>query len=501
METIAIIGGGAAGLAAAVAAARGLREACEGAHEARDACEDGRGDVEVVVFEADERVGRSILATGNGRCNFSNAQVEAGLYRNAAFVAAAFEALEARCGGQRRAAAFEDAGEGACEGAGGRTSCRAELTARGYGGKAASGSAGKAALEGAGMAAPDCANGAASPCPEDPVHAFFADLGLMWREEGEGRLYPLANKASSVLDVLRAALARAGVVLTCEHRATRIDAPERPGGRYHVRFADGSVAHARSVIVATGGRTARDLLPGGLPFAEPRAVLGPLRTDTAVVKPLNNLRVRCAATLVAPDGLPKASETGEVLFRDYGVSGIAAFNLSRFAEPGDTLLLDLLPQLDGPACESELRARYGRLGAPTGEELLVGMLLPAVARAALKQAGLRPEAPFDPDDASGLARALKAFPLEVRGVGDARQCQVTRGGFAVEAFDPATMEARACPGLHVVGEALDVDAPCGGYNLHWAWASGLLAGAAAAKRPAAGTAAAGHAASAKGTRR
>ena len=184
METIAIIGGGAAGLAAAVAAARGLREACEGAHEARDACEDGRGDVEVVVFEADERVGRSILATGNGRCNFSNAQVEAGLYRNAAFVAAAFEALEARCGGQRRAAAFEDAGEGACEGAGGRTSCRAELTARGYGGKAASGSAGKAALEGAGMAAPDCANGAASPCPEDPVHAFFADLGLMWREEG-----------------------------------------------------------------------------------------------------------------------------------------------------------------------------------------------------------------------------------------------------------------------------------------------------------------------------
>ena len=83
-----------------MAAARGLREACEGAHEARDACEDGRGDVEVVVFEADERVGRSILATGNGRCNFSNAQVEAGLYRNAAFVAAAFEALEARCGGR-----------------------------------------------------------------------------------------------------------------------------------------------------------------------------------------------------------------------------------------------------------------------------------------------------------------------------------------------------------------------------------------------------------------
>ena len=92
-------------------------------------------------------------------------------------------------------------------------------------------------------------------------------------------------------------------------------------------------------------------------------------------------------TLVGPDGAPKAAETGEVLFRDYGVSGIAVFNLSRFAEPGDLLLLDLLPQLEGRACESELRARYGRLGAPTGEELLAGVLLPAVARAALQAGG------------------------------------------------------------------------------------------------------------------
>ena len=81
-----------------------------------------------------------------------------------------------------------------------------------------------------------------------------------------------------------------------------------------------------------------------------------------------------------------------------------------------------------------------------------------------------------------LAAALKAFPLEVRGIGDERQCQVRRGGADVAAFDPRTLEARAVPGLHVVGEALDVDAPCGGYNLHWAWASGILAGRAAAAR-------------------
>ena len=419
METIAIIGGGAAGLAAAVAAARAVRE--EG---------DGRR-TEVVVFEADERVGRSILATGNGRCNFSNAQVDAGMYRNAEFVGKVLEALAADSA--REAA---DVGED-------------------------------------GFAA-------ALGCAADPVHAFFADLGLVWREEGEGRLYPLAKKASSVLDVLRAALAREGVRVECEHRATRIDAPERAGDRWHVRFADGAIAHARAVIVTTGGRTARDLVPGALPFEAQRPVLGPLRTDTDLVKPLNNIRVRCTAALADPDGAPRAAEAGEVLFRDYGVSGIAVFNLSRFARPGDALLLDLLPQFDARACEQNLRNRRARLGAPTGEGLLVGMFVSQVARAVLKQAGLRPDAPFADGDAPALARTLKGFALAVRGVGDARQCQVTRGGFAVAAFDARTLEARELPGLFAAGEALDVDAPCGGYNLHWAWASGIVAGRAAA---------------------
>ena len=508
METIAIIGGGAAGLAAAVAAARATG-AAQGVAPARAAgamqdvvparatrgektsedrmpgvsaapAREAHGGIEVVVFEADERVGRSILATGNGRCNFSNAHVEAGCYRNAAFVAAAFGALEACCVRQGHAAASDDTGVSATlEGVG----------MAGFSGGADEGACGGlagCASGGVGAAVSVGADEIASSGAGDPVHAFFAELGLMWREEGEGRLYPLANKASSVLDVLRAALARWGVRTACERRATRIDAPERPDGRYHVRFADGSVAHARSVIVATGGRTARDLLPGGLPFVGQRSVLGPLRTDPTLTKPLNNIRVRCASTLVGPDGAPKAAETGEVLFRDYGVSGIAVFNLSRFAEPGDRLLVDLLPQMPEEDCAGFLHARRRRLSADgrplSREAFLRGMLLPAVARAVLEEAGLAPGAPLAKCDVPALAAALKTFPLEVRGIGDERQCQVRRGGADVAAFDPRTLEARAVPGLHVVGEALDVDAPCGGYNLHWAWASGILAGRAAATR-------------------
>lgn len=403
MGRLAIIGGGAAGLAAAVTAARELRMLGV------------PGDV--AVYEADERVGRSILATGNGRCNFSNARIDAGAYRNAAFVGSALGALTAG---------------------------------------------------------------------SDPVHAFFADLGLVWREEGEGRLYPLANKATSVLDVLRAAAADFGVREACGRRAVWIDVPDRPGGRFHIRFADGTVGHADAVVLATGGRTARELLPEGIGFAAARPVLGPLRTATDVVRHLNNLRVRCAVTLAGPDGAPKAREAGELLFRDYGVSGIAVFNLSRFAEPGDRLLVDLLPQMPEGDCAGFLHARRRRLSADgrplSREAFLRGMLLPAVARAVLEEAGLAPGAPFAKRDVPTLAAALKAFPLEVCGMGDERQCQVRRGGADVAAFDPRTLEARVVPGLHVVGEALDVDAPCGGYNLHWAWASGILAGRAAATR-------------------
>lgn len=427
-KTLAIIGGGAAGLAAAVAAARELRAIGAGEGAA------------IEVVEADERVGRSILATGNGRCNFSNACIDAGAYRNAEFVGEALRALADAAAG----------GPGA---------------------------------------------GKQPPQVTDPVLAFFADLGLAWREEGEGRLYPLANKASVVLDVLRSAARDLGVAEVCGCAVEEIVVPERPGGRFHLRCAGGVVRHADAVIVAVGGAPAEGLLPPAFPRVPAQAVLGPLRTDTAVVRQLDNIRVRCAVSLVRPGGgggKPIAREEGELLFRSYGVSGIAVFNLSRFAEPGDELAVDFLPQVDVPGAEGLVRARRKRLAAQgrafSGEDVLRGLLLPPVARAVLKRAGLVPEAPLAKGDAPALARALKAFSLTVEGVGDARQCQVARGGLDVGAFDPATMEAHGLPGLFAVGEALDVDAPCGGYNLHWAWATGILAARTAAARLAEGAA-------------
>ena len=427
METIAIIGGGASGLMAAVEASLALRQAGTAAH--------------VALFEADpERIGRSILATGNGRCNISNACISAGVYRSHAFVEEALMRLQTAYAAERGAA---------------RTRT----------------------LE------------------ANPVLERFADMGLVTREESEGRLYPMANKATSVLDVLRFTAAELGVDVQTEKRALRVDAPA-PGGAgcFNIRFADKTIVHAAAVIVAVGGRAASGIqLPKPLVCSDMRPVLGPLRVDAhsaKLTRQLNNIRVRGTMHLER-SGQRIASERGELLFRDYGVSGVSVFNLSRFAQPGDDLIVDFLPDIPSQDMERFMMMRRKRMQKLLGSELtldrlLEGLLLPAVSSAALRQAGLRTGDRFAQEMVPQLCDMLKGMRLTVEGIGDERQCQVRRGGFPVERFSPATCEALDVPGLFVTGEALDVDAPCGGFNLHWAWSSGMLAGRAAADRVSSG---------------
>lgn len=437
MKKIAIIGGGAAGLAAAIAAGNELARL-----GAADECE-------IVLFEADpERVGRSILATGNGRCNFSNAHIDPACYRNADFVEAALRSLA-------RLSEVSEWGS---------------VQPVGAYGASAQGSAQSASAF------------------EAPVQRFFSDLGLMWREEGEGRMYPAANKASSVLDVLRAALDVSGARVEFGKALRAIEAPARGKGRFHLRFSDGSITHVEKVVLAVGGRGVSAVdTPSVIPCELTRPVLGPLATDSRITRQLNNIRVKCAVSLERSGSLV-AREEGELLFRDYGVSGVCVFNLSRLACEGDVLSIDFLPHM--PAAERDawlfarrkhLSVRLGENGQIAAEDVLRGAMLPQVAQVLCKCAGIDPARPLSKKDVLALSRVIGGLCLTVRGIGDAKQCQVSRGGLSVAAFDPQTMEAVCASGLFAAGEALDVDAPCGGYNLHWAWSSGLLAGVSAAR--------------------
>ncbi len=438
MKRIAVIGGGAAGLACAVAAA----SSC---------CALGR-EAQIVLFERDERVGRTILATGNGRCNFSNSHLELGEYRNAEFVARVLASLEAALRERSEFAWLSNAVD-------------------------------------------PKQDASASPCGEnkgdalrllDAVHRFFALLGLAWREERDGRQYPLANKASSVLDVLRFAIDRLGVQVRCDTAIAEIDPPRKPGAPYTLRTQEGVFERVDAVVVAVGGRACAKLRIADLPKPRLRPVLGPLATDVALIKELNNIRVRASVSLIRfVDGCRQeiAVEPGEIMFRKYGVSGIAAFNLSRYAQPGDLLSIDFLSEVCAGGAASFCAARAKRMlevdPQLTFDGFLRGLLLPQVAHVVLKYCGVEGSSLFERAQLGDLVTALSDFCLTVRGIGDESNCQVQRGGYPIERIDPATMAQVGLPGLYFAGETLDVDGPCGGYNLHWAWASGMLAGASA----------------------
>ena len=364
---IVIAGGGAAGLAAAVTAAR--------------------LGAQVTLLERADRVGKKILQTGNGRCNLSNTAVAPRAYN-----------------------------------------------------------------------APDFVKPALSHIGCEALRNFFASLGLLTYADAEGRIYPVSDAASSVLDVLRLSCEEYGVRILCGFEAARL----LPNGT--VCAADGRTVHGDAVIVTTGGGTALLQSVGHrlTPFSP---VLCPLATDTAPIRGLSGLRAKCAVTL-RRGGQALVTQRGELLFRDYGVSGIVIFDLSRHAQPGDLLSLDFLPDIPLGKLEELLAERTAAHPARLGEALLTGMFHSRVNAALCRAAGGRVER---------LARTLKGLCLEVKGCGDRKQAQVTRGGAALSEFDSATLRSVRIPNLYAAGETLDIDGACGGYNLHWAFASGILA--------------------------
>ena len=431
MKKIAIIGGGAAGLAAAIAAGNELARL-----GAADECE-------IVLLEADpERVGRSILATGNGRCNFSTPT-------STPRVIATPTSLKPRC--LARAPFWvSEWGEhstpvGACRppAQGERPTCgrfRKRLVRK----------------------LPTCERFRSA------LQQFFSDGALCGAKRARSRMYPVANKASSVLDVLRAALDVSGARVEFGKSLRAIELPAKGKSRFHLRFSDGSIAHAEKVVLAVGGRGVSAVDTSSvIPRELTRPVLGPLATDSRITRQLNNIRVRCAVSLERSGSLV-AREEGELLFRDYGVSGVCVFNLSRFACEGDVLSIDFLPHMSAAdrdawlfARRKHLSARLGENGQIAAEDVLRGAMLPQVAQVLCKCAGIDPARPLSKKDVLALSRVIGGLRLTVRGIGDAKQCQVSRGGLSIAAFDPQTMGAVRASGQFAAGEALDVDAPCG----------------------------------------
>ena len=204
-----------------------------------------------------------------------------------------------------------------------------------------------------------------------------------------------------------------------------------------------------------------------------------MKTDTTLTRSLKGVRADAGITL-KQNGRTVAVNRGEVQFTDFGISGPAIFELSRLAEDGSLLLLlDLLRPWEEEAVRTALEEKCARFPALTAEELLTGILHNRLGKVVLKASGVPlPDVlgQLDQEALGRIAHTAKYFPLTVTGVMGMEQAQVTAGGILTSEFRPDTLESRLYPGLFATGEVLDIDGDCGGYNLQWAWSSGRLAG-------------------------
>ena len=205
-----------------------------------------------------------------------------------------------------------------------------------------------------------------------------------------------------------------------------------------------------------------------------------LKTDPTYPRALKGVKAEAAIT-VRRRGEVLAMGQGEILFTEYGLSGPAIFDLSRAVATGGEGLevsLDFLPDWTEARTLDWLRALRDNRGTQETATLLSGTLHSRLGQMVCKAAGFtaQPCGTLTEADLQKIARQLRAFTLSIHGVCGFDQAQVTAGGLRTDEFDPTTMESRLVKGFYACGEVLDIDGDCGGYNLQWAWSSGYVAG-------------------------
>ena len=397
---IIIIGGGASGLAAA--------------------CICARAGIPFLLLEKEARLGRKLLATGNGRCNLMNTG-EPVFFGEEAF-----------------------------------------------------------------------ARQVLSVCGAAEVGEFFRKLGLTFFEEEAGRVYPLTRQAATVLDCL------VSCIENSPGSRVKTDCPVQDITRtetgYKVLTEHGGEYYAPRVILSPGSPAAPKL--GGseslmqllvklghslVPFFP---ALSALETDTMEIKGMAGKRVPAWLTLLYGKD-PVCASAGELLFTEYGLSGLCAMQLARDAHTGLAAgkkvsvsidfspLLGLIPPLmrrldpgqrEPGTAKQEVLELLKQREHTLGSDLVFTGLLPRQLAQKLKGQPLQ-----------SAANWLSGLLLPVKGIKGFDQAQVAAGGIACKDFNPFTMESKIMPGLYLCGEALNVDGDTGGFNLLFAWATGILA--------------------------
>ena len=319
--------------------------------------------------------------------------------------------------------------------------------------------------------------------------AFFRELGVELKREETGKLFPLTDRARTVLDALLAAAREAGVEIRHPWRVGAI----APG--FVLTAAGGATLAAARVVLATGGRSLPKTGSDGGGYALARA-LG--HTVTPRVFPglvpltlprdhflcaLSGLSAPATLEVRSSSGRRAASFTGPVLCTHFGLSGPAVLDVSRylldarFDDPGARLVASFLPGVPTESVDEALR------GTPAAR-FLAERMPERLARVLCETAGVDWSTPahrLTRAARHAVARAATELSLPVTGDRGFNYAEVTAGGVPLAELDLDTMESRQCPGLSLCGEICDVDGRIGGFNFQWAWASGYVAGLGASR--------------------
>lgn len=405
---ILVIGGGAAGMLAAISAKR--------------------LGVTVTILEKNPRVGKKILATGNGRCNFTNVNADITCF----------------------------SGEN-----------------------------------------PQFAQDALKTFTVEDTLRFFSELGIQPKVEEQGKVFPMSDQASSILDVLLYELQDLGVNIVTE--ANVVDLTKKQD-RFVISLENGQQYKGDNVIIATGGKALPSSGSDGKAY-DLVTKLGHTRTDIfpALVqimldgkffKRIEGVKFVGTAEIIH-QGKNLALDRGDILFANYGVSGPAILQLSRIA--GELLQKGQKPELKITIIDTMSLAELRRLlenrfklsGNKPLDFSLVGLINKRLIPVILTEAGFtdlkRPAASLSGEEQEKICRILTDWRMKIRGTKGWTSAQVTAGGINTNEINPQTMESKLVPGLYFAGELIDIDGKCGGFNLQWAWSSGYTAGKNAAR--------------------
>ncbi len=328
--------------------------------------------------------------------------------------------------------------------------------------------------------------------PVEQTVAWFADAGVELKREDTGKLFPVTDKARTVLDALLAAVAASGTEL---RTACRVTGVKRDADGYAIAIDGQPDLHAKQLILATGGQALPSSGSDGFGYELAKSLghtvtptwpsLAPLLlTDGHWAISLSGVALDVELTLRGPTGKALQTQAGPMLFTHFGLSGPAPMNLSRFATPelprGAAVTANLLPGEAFASVEARLLRATQEQPKLLVQKLLASRLPDRLAEALMNRelniSAATIFADFSRDSRRALAHALVALKLPVMGDRGFKFAECTAGGVPLTEVEPATMRSRVSEGLYLCGELLDADGLIGGYNFQWAWCTGRLAG-------------------------